>query len=469
MSSREGISQEERDKLNYAPVLEYQLPKIQATQYVGPLEALNDPSLLVRPVMTDTWTKVADIVDRLSDIEDKLSIKLENDRVKVPVAIRDEIRLAASKYGKVVDTSIYFSLYKEALNSSDSYEKNLIVDTYENYHVDVNGNINAELYTDIAEMITDWKSYIEFIKKGLFAQIVPVGDLPSTVSSTDSNLKKIDAAEKQLIEQYKAAQKAYAEALKDVRAKYFKNPQSQEFYDSQYQNSIKEKQFKKVERVILGKSEAYSLIDSKIVDADIISLLIGNSIDYMPYKGGTMDILHNLLRQYPSRQSMENGLRKIQALIKLSVDGKTESVTNSKNGLRNISSQPNKDKMNQALVNGIHLRNNVFGEVHETMEYFDGIPDDGSIFNVFAEHIVDGITYADKLYENQAADFYKIHTLDAELRMQKVRNVIDKHSAREIYKLAEKLINYAVEKNTWPEQKNLSQWLSDFMKAGNLS
>lgn len=469
--ANEGInSQDQRDQLNYSPDIEYTLPQINAGPYNGPSNVTVNPGQAAQPVMVEIWDKVATIVDDLTSIEEKLSSKLDTDRVPVSIANSGLVADAATKFGYNYNGYIPFQLYKTALTSPDSYEKNIIVDTYENYHSDVNGNLNAELYPDVVEMTTDWLSIAEFIRKAIMAQVVSSKDLPTTLSSDDANMAKVDAAEKALIESYLAAKKAYQATLGTLRAKYLADPEGETFYSAQYDNTQAEKALKQVERVVYSKAEVTSLVDSKVVDADVLTALIDNTVDYQPYKGSTMEILYNLLRQYPSRQSMENGLRKIQALLKLSVDSKSEDVVNMKNDLRGIASQPNKDKMNQALSNGVHLRNNVLGEVHEVMDYFDGVPEDqDSVFHDVAEQIVDSITYADKLYEDQSSDFYKIHSLDGDLRKQKLVKVIDKHSTREIYQLAQKVVDYATETGTWPTTSNLSSWLTGLMNKYNLT
>lgn len=470
MSTNNGINAKERDMLNYTPHIEYEPARIEAGEYPGPTAVTFDPGMLVKPIMRDTWEAAVEVLEKLKETEVELSAKLANDKIPVPSKFHDVLTEASKKFNHTYEGSISFPLYQVVLNSPDSYEKNLIVDQYEKYHSDVSGNINAELYPEVVDMIKDWESMIEFIKKGLFAQVVPVTDLPTTIDKNDSNLAKVDAAEKALIHEYVTKKKTYEESLDLLREKFLSDANGSTFYQAKYKNTEDEKQLKRVERVIYGKTEVNSLVDSKLLDGEVTTSLIGNTISFQPYKSKTLDILINLLKQYPSRQSLENGLRKIQALVKLTVDGKSDDVANTTSDLRGMSSQPVKDKMNKTLSNGVHLRNNVFGEVHEVMTYFAGMPDiENSGFHPFAEHIVDSVMYADKMYEDQLFDFYKIHTLDAELRKKKLVGVIDKHESREVYQLTEKVLRYAEQSNSWPSEKNLSSWVSTFMQVHNLS
>lgn len=470
MSSNDNIlSNQERNALNYAPIIEYELPRINASDYSGPTATYVNPGSLVQPVMLPLWDKTIDILTNLAGLEDKISNTLLKDKVSVTKDQEAAVIEALKSYGHTYEGTISFPIYKEVLTSPDSYGKNIIIDTYENYHADVNGKLNAELYTDVVDMLKDWESMLEFIKKALFAQVVPVVDLPSSIKKDDASLAKIDKAEKELIDAFTMSKKAYEISLASTREAYLKNPDSESFYNSEYETTQMERLFKRTEGAVHSKTEIFSLVDSKALETEVLTALINNTVDYEPYKNQTLEILMNLIRQYPSRQSAEKGLRKIQALIKLSVDGKADSTANTKNDIRSISSQPNKDRMNQALSNGVHLRNNVFGEVHEVMDYFDGIPEEESGFSLFAEHIVDGVVYADEIYEAQSADFYKIHSLDSELRRQKLVSVIDKHSSREVYQLLEKVLSYATETNSWPTSKDMSSWLQSFMAAKNLT
>jgi transposase len=128
-----------------------------------------------------------------------------------------------------------------------------------------------------------------------------------------------------------------------------------------------------------------------------------------------------------------------------------------------MSGRTTKSKINRTLVNGIHLRNEVFGDVYEVMEYFDSVPK-GKAFEDVANHITEGINQAEQTYYNQSMDFYKIHFMDAELRTNKLQGLIDKDSARSIYKMIDGVLKFMKQTNHWPDDEGLIQWMDDFME-----
>jgi hypothetical protein len=163
---------------------------------------------------------------------------------------------------------------------------------------------------------------------------------------------------------------------------------------------------------------------------------------------------------------MENGLRKVQALLKLSIDGKIESVDGVKTNIRGISNNQTKLNVNKSLVKSIHLRTEVYGEVYDTINGFRSTPDN-AVFNMVAGHIVDSIYRADNIYTEQSGDFYKISSLDTELRRDKLMQLVDKDTARQFYQIIVSLISYAQQKS-WPSKAQLVSWLKDFVNYEGL-
>ncbi len=135
-----------------------------------------------------------------------------------------------------------------------------------------------------------------------------------------------------------------------------------------------------------------------------------------------------------------------------------------RDNLRGIAGVVNKKKINQTLINGVHLRNEVSSKVYDIMKNFDGVPGNSN-FEVVANHITEGLQESENMYREQSSDFFKVHTLDTEIRNNKLATIIDKDAARSAYKMIDSILKYAQEVNTtWPDQGNLSSWLNDFME-----
>lgn len=462
-------TKQERDQINYHPNIQPTKPVIN-TGYLTEEESIpHQVRTITTPKMVNTWTRAVEVLDMLDELDEQFSQQLKNAHAQVSDRALPLVVEAGKKLGvEVVNGKVPFDLYKKALHSIDSHEKIIVMDAFENYQADINGDIAAELYPDVVEMKEDWSNIIEFIKNGIFQQLVSPSELPKEVSKLDPALAIIQAREKELGDRFIGLKKICDEAQSQIIPLNVSAPDSEEF--SKVHKIYKDayRMLTDIERRIFTKNESMSLIETKLNDAIPLIKSIDNATKYEPYKGNTHDILYRLLLQYSSGQMAEKGLRRIQALLKLSIDGKIENVDNTKANIRGIVNNQSKKNVNRALVGGIHLKNEVFGDVLDTMDNFESAPEN-PIFDMVAGHIVDSVARSDTLYGEQSSDFHKIHSLDSELRREKLDMVIDKDTARRLYNIIEKLISYAQEGNRWPQGNELSSWLRDFVNSEGLS
>lgn len=459
----------ERDKLNYRPDLKWERPEINSewreqttsTEF----EQLNN---LTRVATLDLWNNFLAIIKKLKELDEELSKKLHNTFADIPEDMQKDVQMAANKYGFSVVDKIPFELYKVALHAKDSLEKQLIVDVYEDFHADVYGDILAELYPDVAEMQQDWQDAFHFLNRGVFAQLVNVSDLPKEATEEDKSIQKIVAEERLLGDKYKVLAQEIEASNEFLRISFLHSAPEEQLSAIQRDIAKIQKTFNDLERRIHTKRESVDLSESKVRRATTNLEVMRYAIDLDQYKGERKGILISLLKPYLTGQPIEKGLRKIQALLKLSVDGKNSLITDTKMNLRNLSGRENRKRINGALVNGIHLRNEVSGEVLDIMSNVEDNPDLLS-FNKVAAHIMDSVSVSRDLFKDNASDFYKMHTMESELRLDKISSLIDKDSAREIYKLLDSLIMYAQEKNNWPTERDLITWIDNFLTSQKLS
>lgn len=466
-------TQQERDEINYRPKIDYAKPVINTGPYVAPTSInLNslEPSIrpLAIPNTVATWVESVDILDSLNDIRAEFEEILKDSSAPIPAKYVDLATQAAIAMGEdVTDGTISFDLYKKALLSEDSHEKIILTDIYENHQADVDGSLVGELYPDIVEMTADWEAILEFLKKALFLQFVDSTSLPTENSSDDAALSSISSAEQALINKFLSLRNANKASATSMRMANVLNPQSPEYYEARADYYSTYSELRDVKRRVYSKSEITSLVKSKV---DNVQPLINNIVAYTdsdPYKGTVYNTLYALLQQYSSGQQAENGLRKVQALLKLSIDGKIETTTAAKQNLRGIASNQVKSNVNTALTKGVHLRNEIFGEIHDAINILEG-PTEDTVFNMVTEHIVDSMVQADKLYEDQSSDFYKVHTLDTDLRTEKLGMLVDKDTARRFYNIIDRLITH-IGSAGWPTSANLSSWVQDFINQEGLS
>jgi hypothetical protein len=187
-------------------------------------------------------------------------------------------------------------------------------------------------------------------------------------------------------------------------------------------------------------------------------------LDYEPYKSKAYDSLYSILNQYSSGQSMENGLRKIQAMIRLSIDGKIDAVGSVKADASVIANNRNKKNANVSLSQGIHVRNEIYSEVNVLLHSVSSA--ENETLDMIAGYMTEGLGKSDDMYAEQASDFFKIHGMGNELQRDKLSQIQDKDWARQLYNIIDSLLSYAGSKG-WPSG-NLSSWLQAFLKENNL-
>lgn len=470
---QEGIdTQYERDYINYRPKINYTRPEADDSSGLS-ADTASQPDLIEEiseSSIISVWEDVVEVIKTIDDTEQKLSEKLRDVSVPIPPVSLEAVKKAVTNmgYSEITDR-IPFDLYKKTFEKPDSPDSVLIQDLYEDYMSDVEGQLNAEIYTDVIEMQNDWKDILEFIKKALFAQIVSIDKVPKEISIDDASLTEVREKEQAMLHEYSTILK-----LRQVNEEIYMQLSQNEYGSGRYYKSIEDldsakRQVMNLEKRLFTKAEIVDLVERKASDTQDSIDLIANSIDFDPYEDDRYEILYGLLKQFPSKDAMQKGMRKMQAILKLSVDGKKMTTNTMQSSLRGIASRASKQRINKTLVNGVHLRNEVFNEVYDIMKHLDGIPNNSN-FESMINHITDGVGQAENMYRQQASDFHKIHGMDAQLRNDKVISVIDKDMARSTYKLMGSVLSYVRDINqTWPTESNLSEWLKDFMEHNKLT
>ena len=461
-------TQYERDYINYRPKIKYTPPLIDASNYgLSADTASQDLALdeIGESSIVEVWEEVIGVIEEIDKLEQDLSDKLKDMSAPIPSRLQEDIIKAAGalNYSGVTD-SIPFDLYKKTFENPETPEASIIQDAFEDYMSDVNGNLNGELYADVAEIQNDWKDMRDFINKGIFGQVVSQDKVPKELSMDDAYLEEIKEKEQQMTDEYAQLLK-----LRTVNRQIYMELSSREYGSERYYQAVKDyddvkREVMDLEKRLFTKAEMVDLIGRKASDTNDSVELIGNTVDYDPFAGDRYELLYGLLKQFSSREAAQIGLRKIQAVLKLSVDGKKVNTDSMKSNLRGIAGRTNKQKINKTLINGVHLRNEVFREVYDIISNLDGVPNNQN-FEVMLNHIGDGVEQSELMYQTQASDFYKIHTMDANLRNEKLAYLVDKDAARSTYKLIGSVLQYSKDvSNAWPSEEELSIWLNDFME-----
>lgn len=466
---RQGIdTQYERDHINYRPAIGkynhkivrtgYGLPADTARQILEPLEKVGKISVV------SVWEDTVDTFEKVNEIEERLSEKLKDITVPIPERFKEEIEQAASRLGYPDVKEITFDLYKETFKNQTLPDASLIQDVFEEYMGDIYGDLNAELYQDVAEIQNDLEDLVDFLGKALLGQIVPMEKVPTKLSKDDPKLEEIHEREKQMLNEYAELLKSKAVREKAYHDLAKNAPGSEEYYKATEAYDQAKRDVINIEKRLFTKTEVSELVQQKIADANVLINLIDNTIDFDPYQETKYELLYGLMKQFPSKEDARRVLTKMQAILKLSVDNKREESSAMRLNLRGLASRNTKQKINKTLINGVHLRNEIFGEVYDALKHMDGVPAIPD-FEVLMDHMVEGADVAEQMYRDESMDFYKIHSLDTELRREKLASVINKDAARSAYRLIDDVLNYSNDINRkWPEEAELTKWLNDYME-----
>lgn len=456
----------ERDAINYRPSIEYQTPEINASYYAAPSNPSEEVQSLFAVQITDVWNRAKDIIQSLETTKEKFEEKLKDGYAVIPSELVDLAKEAAKQFGyDITDDRLPFDLYKDILQAEPSMNRDLLESIFEDYYSDVYGNIHGELYPDLINIQEDWKKILDFINKGIVLQIADQDKLIPVDADDEKALSLVQGLEAALTQRYLNTKQAYEDSETNLRKLYITSSDTPEYFAAlqQYQDSFGS--YRDVERRVFTKKEVTDLVEYKTNNAEPLVTSLGNLVDYEAYGSSIEGTLSQLLHKYTG-QSAENGLRKVQAMLKLSIDGKINTVNNLKNDLRVIGSNTTKENINSSLVKGVHMRNEIFGSVYDLMDDME-LKENDEVFDSFADYIADSVVQSDSMYKDQALDFQKVHSLDNELYVGKLGLVLDKDGARQLYIILDSLIVYAKEKG-WPSSNSVSSWLQGFMNHQGL-
>ena len=468
---REGIDTPyERDYINYRPKVEYNPKKFDDYNDLS-VDTASQSTLeeIVESSAINVWPDIVQTVAKVNEIEETLSEKLKDVVVPVTPAFQEQIKKAANALGySGVTDSIPFDLYKKTFENQSKPEASLIQDVFEDYMADVNGSLNGEVYADVAELQNDWKDMQDFINKALFSQIVSLDKVPKDFTLDDAALEEIHEKEQELADEY-----AHQLKMKSLNRELYlqlakANMNSDAYYKAVQEYDDSKREVLNLEKKLFTKSEIVDLVTGKASDTNDNIEFISKTIDYEPFPDDKYELIYNLIKQFGSKEEAVRGLRKMQAVLKLSIDGKKVTVDSMKSNLRGLAGRSAKQKINKTLINGVYLRNEVFTEVYDIIKHLDGVPNNSN-FVAILNHISNGVEEAEQMYKSQASDFYKIHSMDSVVRTEKLISLIDKDAARSTYQMIDRVVKYISDVNqSWPNEEKLSSWLNDFMEYSKI-
>ena len=458
----------ERQRIEYRPRIEMpKKPGRPMEEWLASFLSEEEYEPIGEISIAPLWEQSSHVYERLTKLEERLSNQLASVTAPISSSLIERVQEAANRLGEQVQQEIPFSLYKKALYSS-SPDAMLIQEVFEDYHADVNGVLEAEVYPDVVEMKQDWEDILSFMKKGLFAQFIPFDQLPDTSSLDESTIELIHQKEKEMYETYAKLQKLNA-LNEEVLDHLPRSEQDTEAYQQLLHMIEKDRQqIRQMERKIYTKEEIVDLLQRKTNYVDWAIQFIESALDFSPYKDQEESLLYHWISHGAGRGSILTMIQKTKAILKLTVDAQKEQTKQFRSQQKGMVHRHKKQKVHQSLIHGIYMRRDVAGDMHEFLHHFY-FPKEQQSLHLLASHLVEGINRADQLYEMQSSDFYRIHTIDHEIRKEKLKKVVHKDTTRRLFQLLTSVHKHIQESGSVPRQENAMEWVRDFLSHYPLS
>lgn len=460
----------ERGYINYRPRIEYKKNVVDLTDLSGLGFIPEDDRPFLIEINSSSVSSLIEKIFSINEAIDKTKKKLESKLAgfSAPVhpSFRESVEKAFQQLGiQIPPNEIPFDVYKEALDNYEEPSNSIIVAIFEDYVSDVHGNLNAELYEDIHEIQKDFNEFNRFVKDGLLLQILSQQEADSVLKGEPAFIEKLKQKEKELIEDYASLLKKRHEASLVIEELENTQYGSDQYFKAEHLMETIERDIIKAEKTMNSKMEITDLAESKTDYAEDSVGLVDRLIDFDPYGENKKVVLYSVLRQFPDKTNARKGLKQMNILLKLVVDDKKNQMNPGKATLRGMSGIQTKTRANQDLINSVHFRNEVLRDMNDLMQNIDG--EDGTReFMTFANHLVSGMKKSEQNYEEQASDFYKIHGMDYELRMERLNSLIQKDAARGGFQMTENVLRYLEDKNSqWPTEEKLSSWIEEYLQS----
>lgn len=381
-------------------------------------------------LITNNIENILILESKLKDIRDNLYRELMDIKTEIPTDYIEIVLDIKDKLG-LVGKDLTIDDYIYGLDNLKDPSAALLVELWENYHEDINGNLKAELFGDVHELLNDITHTKDFISNFL------INKLHSELSfNSEDFLKEMKLKEKEAKKIYDEKEKNYSlSKLNEIKA-MIDNPKDIEKAKERKYNQ--EVAFQKNKFLFYGLEESNDILENKIIQLDSVISTIENNLEKNSYEN-PFQITRLLYSRNEEPEKSIPYLHKMNLLVKLGVDNDNEEKHQIKNTIRNIYTIDNKSK----IMNELLVETEVFEKVsldvsHYLNFYQDKTNDDGDIF---LNNITKSLTKLILDKKNKTKDFYNIEKSDLELREAKIDNVLEKDDSRQTYIYINELLN----------------------------
>lgn len=375
--------------------------------------------------------EVYDLEEKVKELEKNLYNELKYIKTEVPPEYSDEVKKIKDELGLVsgpldVDDYIY------GLDHLDNPQAALLVELWENFHEDVEGNLKAELFGDVHEISNEIKHFKDYIKNFLITKL----DTENKLNEDDEDyLSQILQLEKLLGINNKNLFKNKIEVDNLYRNSFIENKENfNDMKEIKYKN---ESIFQKNKFMNYSIYESNSITEIKLLQLNSLVDDITSSLERETYEDDN-EVKRILEVRGESPENSMPYLHKMNLLVKLGVDNDNQEKHKIKNTIRNVFSISNKEKlMNELLVEEEVFQKTALDTIHY-INFYDDLYGDSA--DIFLNQSTKALKKMIQDKKEKTREFFNIEESESYLRELKIKNILEKDDGRQTYQKIKELI-----------------------------
>lgn len=375
--------------------------------------------------------EVYDLDEKVKELEKKLYNELKYIKTDIPPEYVDEVKNIKDDLG-LVSGPLDIDDYIYGLDNLDNPKAALLVELWENFHEDVEGNLKAELFGDIHEISNELIHFKDYIKNFLTDKIDP----EKTLNPDDEDyLSNILQLEKMLGINNRNLFKNKMEVENLYRKSFLENKENfNDIKDIKYKNEFI---FQKNKFMNYSIYENNSITEIKLLQLNSLVDEITSSLERETYDDD-IEVKRILEVRGESPENSMPYLHKMKLLVKLGVDNDNQEKHKIKNTIRNVFSISNKEKlMNELLVEEEVFQKTALDIIHY-VNFYDDLYGDSA--DIFLNQSTKALKKMIQDKKEKTREFFNIEESESYLRELKIKNILEKDDGRQTYQKIKELI-----------------------------
>ena len=391
---------------------------------------------------------------------------VENILIETP-AIPDaykaaEILEAGNTLGLDLSNGIGYDTYKDLyfdLNKSE-YEKQIIIETWEEYHSDINGSIAGEYYTSLLEIQEDIAQFKDFEIRALLKQI--------HYNSNNASDEYINI-EKAFIEQLISLKNGIESIEKQLSTFQIRTMDPMD--SENIRMNILESRYEKLNntyKVSLRKSNVLSEVGNistyKVNSTNYALGLMDTYLRYLPqneFEGKLAETLYAIVSGCMDGNTLEK-LKQVQLTLRYSFNNQNKHLAEDKQKVESSMSNMVKRILQDVSVRDIGLK---VGVMHPVIQILNSLSDDSAQYlEPIADTLLIGINTAEDEYKKNVIQLYGLHHSASDANIRRIKEINQKRKTRDFYKAISAVIAEIESKGKIPDKQSLKGWVNGILK-----